>query len=287
MTNVGPEPINLNLARLTRGVDFTFGDVLLAPGGYVLVVEDPAGFEAAYGPDLNVAGQYEGKLDNAGERIELQDAAGATIHKFSYSDDWYDVTDGMGFSLTVKDPLMVDPNALSDKNSWRPSAYEGGSPGFSDAGDIVELGAIVINEVMPDAEAGQPDWIELHNTTDEAINIGSWFLSDDADDLTKYEIAEGTVIAPNGYLVLLEDEHFGNEIDPGCRVPFALSREGETVYLHSGASGVLTGYSQQASFDAASEGVSLGRSPDSDMLIPLAEPTPAQPNAPPAATADL
>ena len=284
LTNVGAETINLRLAKLSRGVDFTFGDVAVAPGGYVLVVEDVDAFEAVYGQGFPIAGQYAGKLDNAGERVELQDAAGRTIHKFSYSDGWYDVTDGMGFSLTVKDPAAIDPNALDAKDAWRPSAHEGGSPGFDDSGDVVELGVVVINEVMPDAAGGLGDWIELHNTTDEAINVGGWFLSDDADELTRYEIAEGTIIAPGGYLVLLEDEHFGNENDPGCHVPFGLSRNGETVYLHSGSGGVLTGYSEQASFGPAENGVSFGRFVDnagSYAFVALSQPTPGQPNAPP------
>jgi hypothetical protein len=41
-----------------------------------------------------------------------------------------------------------------------------------------------------------PDWIELRNTTSQAVNIGGWFLSDDDDTLTKYRIAEGTVLPP-------------------------------------------------------------------------------------------
>ncbi len=284
LTNVGAETINLNLATLSRGVDFTFGDVSIAPGGCLLVVEDIAAFEAVYGPGLPIAGQYEGSLDNGGERIELQDAAGYTIHKFSFADGWYDVTDGMGFSLTVKDPAGIDPNALGQKGSWRPSAYEGGSPGFDDSGDVVELGAIVINELMSDGQKGQPDWIELYNTTDEAINIGGWFVSDDVDDLVKYEIAEGTVIGPDGYLMLYEDEHFGNASDPGCHVPFALSRNGETVYLHSGSDGVLTGYSVQESFGPAEEGVSFGRytkSTGASNFVAMSEPTPGRANAAP------
>jgi len=84
--------------------------------------------------------------------------------------------------------------------------------------------------------------------------------------------------------VLLEDEHFGNENDPGCHVPFGLSRNGETVYLHSGSGGVLTGYSEQASFGPAENGVSFGRFVDnagSYAFVALSQPTPGQPNAPP------
>jgi len=68
----------------------------------------------------------------------------------------------------------------------------------------------------------------------------------------KYKIAPNTIPA-NGYIVFTEDDHFGNE--------FALSENGETVYLTSGldANGNLTGYRQQEDFGASENSVSLGR----------------------------
>jgi len=106
-------------------------------------------------------------------------------------------------------------SSWDEKDSWRPSAYEGGSPDSDDSGIIPNPGAIVINEVLAHAHAEAPDWIELHNTTGTAIDISGWFLSDSKNDIFKYKIANGTTIAPNGYLVLYEDLNFGNMNDPG------------------------------------------------------------------------
>jgi hypothetical protein len=132
LTNIGAETINLNLVAFTDGVEFTFPSVELAPAAYILVVEDPAAFEARYGPGLPVAGAYRGNLSNGGEHIELRDAAGQIIHSFEFKDRWYGVTDGDGFSLTLKDPAATDPNALGQKSVWRPSTDIGGSPGSGD-----------------------------------------------------------------------------------------------------------------------------------------------------------
>ena len=132
LTNIGTQTINLNLVRFTAGVRFTFPSVELAPAGYCLVVRDLAAFEHRYAPGLPVAGQYAGSLSNAGERLELQDAAGKVIHSFRFDDGWFSTTDGAGFSLTLKDPVGTDPNSLSDKSVWRPSTQSGGSPGSSD-----------------------------------------------------------------------------------------------------------------------------------------------------------
>jgi len=132
LTNVGGEAIRLDLVRISDGVDFEFGGVELSPGGCVLVVKDLAAFEARYGTGLPIAGEYSGSLSNAGERIELQDALGATIQAVSYEDGWYPATDGTGYSRTATDPQTADPAADSDATAWRPSAEPGGSPGRLD-----------------------------------------------------------------------------------------------------------------------------------------------------------
>jgi hypothetical protein len=281
LTNIGSAKINLNLVRFTRGIDFTFGNTELAPGAFVVVVEDLAAFRSRYGDSVPVAGQYTGQLSNGGEEIRLEDAAGQVIEDFNYRDDWYDLTDGAGFSLTVRSSAVADANGLSDESVWRPSAFNGGSPGTDDEGMVPEPGSIVINELMANPKSGGYDWIELHNTTTQAINLGDWFLSDDANDLTKYQIASGTMIDANGYIVFYEDAHFSNPADPGCHVKFGLSRDGEAVYLSSGSAGVVTGYGEHEKFGATQKGVSLGRvrkSTGSYNFVEMSVPTPGAAN---------
>ncbi len=284
LTNIGTESINLNLAKFAHGVEFTFPSYELAPGSYCLVVRNTAAFQARYGVVLPVVGEYTGSLNNAGERIELLDAAGTIIHDFPFQDDWFDITDGLGFSLTVKDPGTADPNAYDDKDLWRPSARAGGSPGADDSGQVPALGAVVINELLANSQGAGPDWIELYNTTDQPIDIGGWFLSDDANNLSKYEMAAGTRIAADDYIVLYENRHFASLADPGCHEPFGLSANGETLYLHSGSGGVLSGYSRQKKFEASEAGVSLGRyqkSTGTYNFVAQSKPTPGAANAAP------
>jgi len=151
----------------------------------------------------------------------------------------------------------------SNKDSWRASVYRNGTPGWDDSGILPNPGSIVINEVMAHSNAG-PDWIELHNTTSKAINIGGWFLSDnnrDEPNLTKYRIADGTTIHPDDYLVFYQDANFSNPNDPGCNVPFVLSENGEEACLssHLDPNGFLTGYRQVEDFGASQTNVSMGR----------------------------
>ncbi|MGE5296969.1 MAG: lamin tail domain-containing protein, partial [Solirubrobacterales bacterium] len=134
LNNIGTETLNLNMVRFSKGIDYTFSSYELAPAGYCLLVKDPAAFEAVYGNTLAVAGQYTGSLDNSGEKIELVDAVGTVIESFKYQDDWFDLTDGEGFSLTRRDAASsADP---TNKAAWRPSAQTGGTPGTSDDGQV-------------------------------------------------------------------------------------------------------------------------------------------------------
>lgn len=128
LTNVGAETINIHHVAFTLGVRFTCPSTDLPPQASVVVVRDTATFAALYGADIPMIGQYEGNLDNAGERLVLQDAVGTVIHDFRYNDAWYSATDGGGRSLEIVNPL-ADPDTWSNASSWRPSAVTGGTPG--------------------------------------------------------------------------------------------------------------------------------------------------------------
>jgi len=114
------------------------------------------------------------------------------------------------------------------------------------------------------------DWIEIWNRSASTVYIDGWFLSDNENNLMKYEIAAGdprATIAPDDYVVFDSVNDFRNPGDPGSHVQFGLSEYGEDVYLTSGAGGVLTGeYStEQENFGAAENGVTLGMYIKSDL----------------------
>jgi hypothetical protein len=260
LKNVGIEAINLNLVRFTDGIDFTFPDVNLAPGAHILVVRDRNIFTAKYGSGFNTAGQYSGRLSNAGERITLQDAIGKTVLDFRFKDGWYHITDGNDFSLNIIDPANSDVNGWEHSEYWQPASIPGGTPCADDNGHVAAPGDIVINEVMTHADTAPGDWIELHNTTGTSIDISGWFLSDSDDDFRKYEVGPSKSIAPHGYVIFTQNDHFGNLGDAGCHVPFALSEHGETVYLSSGSGGKLIGgFCTKEDFKAAERDVTFGR----------------------------
>jgi hypothetical protein len=286
MKNAGGSTINLNLARFTKGVDFTFGPNTLTAGQHILVVRNKAAFETKYGTGRYIAGEYSGSLDNNGEKIRLKDANGTNILDFDYKDGWRSIVDGDGYSLTIINPADSNVNHWGKKDSWRASAYINGSPGWDDSGIIPNPGAVAINEVLAHSHDVASDWIELRNTTASAINIGGWYLSDSDANVMKYRFATGTSIPANGYIVVSEDVNFGQlAADPGRLIPFALSENGDTVCLASAldANSKLTGYREKEDFGASETGISFGRyykaSTSNYNFVPMDHNTPGQVNA--------
>jgi PKD repeat protein len=284
LKNVGAAPVNLFLVHFTDGINFSFPNMTLAPGEHVVVVRDELIFEAQYGPGINIAGVYTGRLSNGGERIALADASGQLITDFSYKDGWRSLTNGGGYSLNVIDDSLDPFVDWSSKDNWRNSSLTGGSPGRADEDLIPMPGEIRINEVLAHSHDVAPDWIELYNSSAATIDLSGWYLSDSALNLKKYQLPAGTTIAANGYLLFYEDEHFNNASDPGVLETFSLSKAGDAVFLSSAVGGVLSGYQVDVDFDASISGVSFGKyeTLDGDTNFPpLSAITPGTANAAP------
>ena len=254
--------LDLNGVRLVTGTQFSFtGSAItnLAPGASVLVVKNAFAFTARYGGGLPVAGQYTGNLDNDGERVQLFDPTGEEILDFTYHDDWYPITDGLGFSLVIVDET-AEADAWSRNSQWSPGVALSGSPGGPDPVQTA-IPPVLITEVLTRSDVPPPlDTIELHNPTDRPVDISGWWLTDDFNTPLKFLIPADTTIEANGYVAFSESQF--NLVDTG----FGLSSDGDEVWLFSATATPtnLTGYSHGHRFAAADDGVSFGRHVTSD-----------------------
>ena len=250
LQNTGATPLDPSGITISDGIDFTFpdGSAVIPAGGRVVLVRNPLAFQERYGAAIAIAGTYSGELADGGERITLTTGIGQTIESFTYKDGWYAQTDGDGFALVANDPDAAD-GVLSTKDGWRSGQPVNGNPGGPDAGLLNN--SIVINELMPTATVGG-NWIEFKNTTDAAIDIGGWYLSDDSTNRQKYTIAAGTIVPAHGFVSIAQTGGFGGA--------FALSSLGGAVYLTSsdGAGGV-GGYRDAVDYGASDPDVSFGK----------------------------
>jgi len=169
--NIGSTPIALAGATLSAGVEFTFEEGQLGPGEYLLLVNNRDAFVSRYGAGFNIAGEYSGNLNNAGEQLWLQSAFGETILDFAYSDAWQPSTDGGGFSLVIVDAAAA-ADTWGESTSWRASRNALGSPG---AGDAVALPGDTNND-------GHVDLADLNNVRNNFGAVGAGVLGDTNGD---------------------------------------------------------------------------------------------------------
>ncbi len=123
--NPRPTPVDLSGWSFTRGIHFTFPPgASLAPGGFLVVAENPAAIRQVFGVDA--LGPWNGSLDNTGEPVELARASGSLVDRVRY---------GVGFPWpTVGDDpaasLQLIHEGLDHElgGSWRSAPPTPGAP---------------------------------------------------------------------------------------------------------------------------------------------------------------
>ncbi len=112
---------------LRGGIDFTFADDTIIPGGgYLVVAADPVGLQAQSG-FADAIGPYTGRLNNAGDSVELLNNSNRLMDSLAYgnSGQWPVAPHGSGTTLAKFDALSASPPA----ENWTASEQLGGTPG--------------------------------------------------------------------------------------------------------------------------------------------------------------
>ena len=232
--------------QFTDGIRYTFpAGAVLGPRAYLVIARDPATITSRYGI-LNVVGPFEGALDNSSDHVILRDPAGGILAEVDYSDDgkWPLAADGAGHSLS-KLNLRGDPN---DPDNWRASPLPGGTPGRDNGfpAGLPSAFPVVLNEVCFHTSGTQ--FIELYNAGDAAVNVGGFYLSDDPDNLQRFQIPAGTILAARGRRAFLQTQL-------GFTISTATAR---ILFISAGSNVVLDG----RVVEAGPAGMSEGRWPD-------------------------
>jgi hypothetical protein len=122
--NVGEVPVDLAGVTVSEGIRFAFptnaGSLL--PHENIVVARNLEVFRSLYGTGVRLAGPFDGRLANSGERLVVTGAWGEPIEDFTYDDGWAPSTDGRGFSLTRVFPA----------GTWKASSVHLGTPGRDD-----------------------------------------------------------------------------------------------------------------------------------------------------------
>ena len=136
---------------------------------------------------------------------------------------------------------------------------------------------IQINEVMtsnkgtvPDETGDFPDWVEIANTTDSALDISGYGLSDDLLSAAKWTFPEGSVIEAHGYIVVFCS---GDVSRGSMHTGFKLSASDDVIL--SSVSGTVI---DSISLRSVTSGYSLGRDAADASTWKEMLPSPGYPN---------
>lgn len=262
LLNRGSRPVDLSGASFASGISYTFPtSFVLQPSARAVICRNRTLFQSRYGAvGALLPGTYSGALNNGGENLILSDALGQPLAQIKYGveGDWPARPAGNGGSLELVDP-SGDP---ASPGNWRASAEYLGSPGIAGTGP---RNRVVVNELLAHTDPPLEDVVELFNRTDQPIDLGGWFLSNELTDPFRYRIPAGTVIPPRGFRMIYE--HQFNLLEPGpgrTAFTFGAARGGVVTLLSADSQGVPRSWEDVQEFPASPNGVSFGRHPDGE-----------------------
>lgn len=121
---------------------------------------------------------------------------------------------------------------------------------------------LVINELMArnnttatDSAGQYEDWLELYNTSNQAIDISGYYLTDNENNLAKWQFPQGTIINANDYLIVWADE---DQSQGKLHTNFKFSATGEQVILLNAAGELIS----KVAFGPQNIDVSFARIPN-------------------------
>ena len=132
---------------------------------------------------------------------------------------------------------------------------------------------IVINELMPvnsntvaDNYGEYDDWIELFNLSSSSVDLSGYYLSDNHNKPSKWQIPNGTTIIGKGYLIIWAD---GDTTQFGLHANFKLSSTGEEALLTKPDLTII----DKVAFPAPAEELSYSRVPNGTGTFKWKSPT--------------
>ncbi len=228
LKNTGTAPISLGGLKFTAGITFEFpASTTLAPGKFFVLGRNSEAFASVY-PGRRLSAQYEGRLSNSGEEIQLSDSDGTPLLSVEYetSSPWPVSPDGLGFSL-----VWTGSGNPNKAKNWRPSTAQSGSPAADDPAPPL-FPKVFLAAASPRAASGT-DTVLLKNEGSQPADVSGWWLSNDPSNPVGVRLPAGSVIAP----------------DSTIPVSIPLNERGGKILLCSAAqNGTLTGYAHLFSY---------------------------------------
>ncbi|MDE0820350.1 MAG: lamin tail domain-containing protein, partial [Opitutales bacterium] len=172
--------------------------------------------------DIRIFGSWKGKLNNAGERVSLENKNGTLMCEVSWSNQglWPPEADGSGHSLVLRNPNHF----IDDYRNWTFSAKQSGTPGRPKI-DISEQETIQGNLLLSEVymEDGLVKWVEVYNAGQDSIDLQDVRIASMIDFSNKVEL-EGS-LSGGGWMTF--DCNFA--LDRDGKISLFMAQKGGTV----------------------------------------------------------
>ncbi len=106
-------------------------------------------------------------------------------------------------NIQSRKSFTVKINFNGDENLENNIFFASVSPGVPSA-------SVIVNEIMFNPSNGEPEWIELYNTTNEDINLTNWTINDILTKPVSVEIEDSIFIKAKNFLVITKDSSIFN-----------------------------------------------------------------------------
>lgn len=232
---------------------------------YAVICKDTADHVSFFGADDNLIGNFDFNLGNSSDMIRFLDDNYIPSNLIAYDEDdgWPDSDDKVKISVALIDTSL----SLTESINWRTGYKRYGTPGYSNTPP--RISNIYINEIVgtsqdvyPDNAGEYEDWIEIYNANDEAVDIGSLFITDDMTNPALSQIRQNepdsTTIPANGFIVLFADRDTEQGV---LHLDFKISSSDEQLAIVQ-LVGLDTVIIDQVSYEELEADSSYGRTTD-------------------------
>ena len=203
-------------------------------------------------------------LRSYGEDVVIANRAGRIIDSYSFKNQETDVSmaripDGAGELQSNSQPSPGYPNTGAGYSAF-------------DAANRLPLGGVYISEFGGSTGSVATDWVELHNSTGSAVNLGGYGISNNPKNPAKWVFPDIS-IEPGEYLLLYATGSADKAQKKNLKLNFCISSTGEALFFFD-PNGKLI---DKLSAGRMRSGQSYGRD-GSDNRFYYAEPTPGAQN---------
>ncbi|HEV8541736.1 MAG TPA: CotH kinase family protein [Verrucomicrobiae bacterium] len=149
-------------------------------------------------------------------------------------------------------------------------------PVSADTFDSIYISEVLVQNrsSLPAEDGSHPGWIELHNGGSDTVNLGAWFISDTATNLTKWHLPR-VFMLPGSYLLVFASGTGRTNDLAHLHANFLLDKNGGYLVL----AGPRTNLVSRLGYPKSSPDVSYGCVRDEPVILGnFAEPTPGKAN---------